>query len=67
MIEFRFLGAAQHQADAPAVEEREVGDLEEQAETQDVAVERGGALQFLDVDGDLGDAFEHEASLEIVS
>ena len=62
MIELRRLGERQHEPYAGAVEERQLRHLEQRPEAEDVAIERNGPVEILDVDGDLSDGTEAEAA-----
>jgi hypothetical protein len=58
MIEFGLFGGAEHQAYSAAVEKTELAGAEERFQAEDVAIEGGGAVDVVDVDGDLHDAGE---------
>lgn len=58
VIELGLFGGAEHQADSAAIEKAELAGAEEKRQGQDVAIESGGAVDVVDVDGDLTDAAE---------
>jgi len=58
VVELRFCGGAEHQADSAAIEKAELAGAEEKRQSQDVAIESGGAVDVVDVDGDLSYAGE---------
>jgi hypothetical protein len=58
VIELRLYGGAEHQADSAAIEKAELAGAEEQRQSQDVAIESGGAVDVVNVDGDLTYASE---------
>jgi len=52
---------AQHEANAGAIEEGQAREPKEKRNFENVAVERDGAVQVRDVDGDLSKLGEHWA------
>jgi hypothetical protein len=58
MIEFGLLGCAEHQAHAAAIEKAQLAGAEEMRYGENVTIERGGAIDVVNVDGDLHDARE---------
>src|SRR5919108_4880048 len=65
MIEFRLFRLVQHQAHAAAIEKGELPSTEQMLQSQNVAVERRGAIHIVRVDGNLPDAGERCTVLHI--
>jgi hypothetical protein len=58
VVELGRLGRGEHEPDTAAVEERELGDLEQKPHAERVAIEPHGAADVAHVNGDLADAVE---------
>src|ERR1700687_2762520 len=56
MIDLRLLRTAEHQANAPAVEESQGAGGEQQRQSKNVPVKCGGPVDIIDVDCDLAQA-----------
>ena len=58
VIELRLYGGAEHEADSAAIEKAELAGAEEKRQSENVAIESGGAVDVVNVDGDLAYAGE---------
>jgi hypothetical protein len=58
VVELGLFGRAEHEAYTATIEKTELAGAEERLQAEDIAVEGGGALDVMDVDGDLHDAGE---------
>ena len=56
MVKFRLLGFVEHQAHAAAIEEAQLASTEQVLQSKNIAIECGGAIDVVSVDGDLTDA-----------
>jgi|ERR1700682_396420 len=65
MIKFRLLGLVEHQADAAAIEKAQLASAKEVPQSKDVAIECGGAIDVMSVDGDLSDPREGRIVLAV--